>query len=532
MKFEWYLYSTLLLPLGLFIVLVKLYRKKKQFANQIKLTHQFVKRELARKRLELKALGGREVWEYPEEIRNHPLSVDLDLCKKTGLVPFLDVTISSQGFDRFLKKLLQIEPFEGNLLQKKVKSYLGDGRFLFQILRKSIIPGEENSKLDLGPLDAKESFWKKHPWMRYFFPVLGVFTPIYLLLSSIFSLPFVPLLLFVNAMIFLRHRKESLGYWNEIERIGSIASNVSYAWIRMFPKARQKTKRMCVELTQLKNDKEWIVSILPHFLLNVIFLWDFWKIRRFQKWYDENAQHWSEMRNQWIELESNLPAAQFAYLNPEYEFPIWNSSAQLSADSIVHPLIPFSMRVINPVHSIQQSDLVIITGSNMSGKTTYLRTIAVNLMLAGIGAPCSGKNVQLPAVKIHTLIRSQDSLEDGISFFYSEVRRLASILNAKDDQNLVPILFFDEILKGTNSKERKIATEEILLLLRKKGAIVFVTTHDLDLASLQDAKLFHFTELEENGEMKFDYQIRLGISQSTNALRILQKEGIPISKLS
>jgi DNA mismatch repair ATPase MutS len=195
---------------------------------------------------------------------------------------------------------------------------------------------------------------------------------------------------------------------------------------------------------------------------------------------------------------------------------------------LVHPLLSPEFAVHNPLEAVSKGDLIVITGSNMSGKTTYLRSVAVSLLLARAGARFAGRGLDLPPFQIHTLIRSQDSLEDGVSFFYSEVRRLAEILRSADSEKQIPILFLDEILKGTNSKERYIATRELLFALKEKGAIVFVTTHDLKLSEIPWAKQFHFTELELDGSMSFDYRIRSGVSKSTNALKILKKEGIPI----
>jgi len=508
---------------------VNLYQKRKAHLQKIDKTILFIKREINRKDGKLKLLPAFETWEYDESIRNHPLSIDLDLCNKQGLFPYLDTTVSSDAWKLFQDQLLQLSPLTAKGSQTKIQTILKSRSFTYQLLRKVEIYREPtNEKTNIHVAHLPIDFWKKRKLLKLTFPFLSIFTPFWLVVSSLFSLPFSSILLLINFILFVTYRKDSSRIWNQIKAYSNSILLFESAWKRMDPKNRKTTAKMVGQMMELSNSSEWIISPIPHIVLNVLFLWDLWKVKGYQTWFFNFNDCWEKLRISWISLEASLPIAHFSFLNPEYKFPSLISEKRLEAKSIMHPLIDKKARVSNPIPKRNNGSLMIITGSNMSGKTTYLRSIAINLLIAGIGGPISGNDMLFSDFKIYTLIRSQDSLENGISFFYSEVRRLAEIIHKSENSNETPVLFLDEILKGTNSRERQIATREILFALQQKGAIVFLTTHDLELAEMSGASLYHFTELEEKGEMIFDYKIREGISHTTNALRILKKEGIPI----
>ncbi|MCW7491867.1 AAA family ATPase [Leptospira sp. 2 VSF19] len=511
--------------------MVQLYSKRKNQIQYAQKTNFFILEELSRLRGEFKKIKTRELWEYPETVRNHPLSIDLDLCTKQGFLGIYDTTITEIGFETYLKRFLQ-EPIENTSLHSdpseiqhilKKKSSYG-----YHLLRKFLVPdGEPNEKFSLPQVHAEDSFWKKRRFLKGFFPIWGFLSPFYIVLGLLFDLPLIPFLLLTNGILFVSYRRDSLKQWKEIRALSSAASRFQKTFIYL-AKERKSTKQMIGLISSLGDSSELLISPLPHLILNILCLWDLWKIKALEKWKNKFGKLWNELQVQMVRTDSILPFVNFGFLFPEARFAELSNSGPLCADSLVHPLLPKSSRVFNPLAKMEPGDLMIVTGSNMSGKTTYLRSIAMSLLLAGSGAPVLGSNFKFPKFKIHTLIRSQDSMEDGVSFFYSEVRRLSSIIQTAEHSDQVPILFLDEILKGTNSKERYIATREILSVLREKQTIVFLTTHDLKLAEIPWAKRFHFTELEVGGQMDFDYKIRDGVSGSTNALKILKKEGIPI----
>jgi len=206
----------------------------------------------------------------------------------------------------------------------------------------------------------------------------------------------------------------------------------------------------------------------------------------------------------------------------------------LQAAALGHPLLPGDRRVENDVEVGPQGTILLITGSNMSGKSTLLRAIGLNTVLAQAGAPVCASALDMPPVDLQTSIRVQDSLELGLSYFMAALARLKQIVDAAE-HGAAPgrtlLYLLDEVLQGTNSVERGIAVRAVVRHLLDARAIGVMTTHDLALADEEPlksaARLAHFTEqVHPGGTMTFDYRLRPGLATSTNALRLMQLMGI------
>jgi len=208
--------------------------------------------------------------------------------------------------------------------------------------------------------------------------------------------------------------------------------------------------------------------------------------------------------------------------------------SEVTAAEIGHPLMPPDRRVGNTVSVGPAGTVLLITGSNMSGKSTLLRSIGLNLVLAQAGAPVCAASFRTPPVRIYTSIHIEDSLELGLSYFMAALARLKQIVDAaeKDPGSGRRLLYLlDEVLQGTNSIERGVAVRAVVRHLLEAGAIGAITTHDLSLAGEEPlstaATLAHFTEqVHADGTMTFDYRLRPGLATSTNALRLMQLIGI------
>jgi DNA mismatch repair ATPase MutS len=186
-------------------------------------------------------------------------------------------------------------------------------------------------------------------------------------------------------------------------------------------------------------------------------------------------------------------------------------------------------------------DLSIITGSNMAGKSTFIRTIGINLCLAYAGGPVNAAFFRCLPFRLYTCIRISDSLGDGFSYFYAEVKRLKGLLEAlkpdgigdHDAPNQPMLYLIDEIFRGTNNRERMIGSRAYVKTLIGTKGIGLIATHDLELAHLADmypqVHNFHFCDAVQEGKLVFDYIIRPGPSPTTNALKIMQMEGLPVS---
>jgi DNA mismatch repair ATPase MutS len=198
-----------------------------------------------------------------------------------------------------------------------------------------------------------------------------------------------------------------------------------------------------------------------------------------------------------------------------------------------HPLIASDTRVMNNFHLDELGTAVIITGSNMAGKSSFLRAVGVNLQLAYCGSVVCAADMTVGMFRTFTSIRVSDSVVDGFSYFYAEVRRLKSLLMALKADDSIPLFYLiDEIFRGTNNRERLIGSRAYLQALVGANGVGLIATHDLELVKLEDelrpVQNYHFREDVINGKMRFDYRLRPGPSPTTNALKIMALAGLPV----
>jgi hypothetical protein len=235
------------------------------------------------------------------------------------------------------------------------------------------------------------------------------------------------------------------------------------------------------------------------------------------------------------EIEALCALASHSYEHPADPFPEFaehSAGPWLEAEGAAHPLIPEASAVRNDVHIGGALRLLVISGSNMSGKSTFLRTVGVNVVLAQAGAPVRARRLHLSPLAVGASIRIVDSLQGGISRFYAEILRLRQILDLTAGG--LPVLFLiDEVLSGTNSHDRRIGAEAIVRGLVDRGGAGFITTHDLALADIaltlgDRAANVHFEDRIENGQILFDYVMRPGVVRKSNAIELMRSVGLEI----
>jgi len=268
-------------------------------------------------------------------------------------------------------------------------------------------------------------------------------------------------------------------------------------------------------------------------LFAFILLWNSQLAFAVEAW---RERHGASVKN-WLrcvgEMEAVCALAGYAFEHPDQPFPeISEGPAVLDADDLRHPLLPRERCVPNSIHLVGQLQLLVISGSNMSGKSTLLRTVGTNVALAQAGAPVNATRMKLSRMAIGATLRVQDSLHSGTSRFYAEIQRLRDIMQLTEG-SLPVLLLLDEILYGTNSHDRTIGAEAVIRGLVEKGAIGFVTTHDLALAKVADALApraanAHFEDRLEDGKMIFDYVLRPGVVQRSNALELMRAVGLKV----
>ncbi|HEY6322812.1 MAG TPA: hypothetical protein VJA16_14775 [Thermoanaerobaculia bacterium] len=277
-----------------------------------------------------------------------------------------------------------------------------------------------------------------------------------------------------------------------------------------------------------------------HFLLQVLTLWDFHVLASLEGWQrtaGRRARRWLMALGE-IEALAALGALRFE--NPGWCLPeVAAGQPELAARDLGHPLLPAARRIGNDVTVGPAGTFLLVTGSNMSGKSTLLRAIGLNAVLAQAGGPACAASLRLPPVRLATSILVEDSLASGISFFLAELLRIKGVVaaGAEAEARGVALLYLlDEVLRGTNSAERQIAVRRVLRHLLARGALGAVSTHDLDLAAgagiAEAAHPVHFRETLTPGpdgpRMSFDYRLRPGVATTTNALELLRQVGLDL----
>lgn len=280
-------------------------------------------------------------------------------------------------------------------------------------------------------------------------------------------------------------------------------------------------------------------SPMLHFALDWLFLWDFHVGAAFDNWKRTAGRHVRGWLRTLGEFEALTALSTLAHDQPQWAFPGVHDDAPvtLEAAELGHPLIADAQRVANDVTVGPPGTFLLITGSNMSGKSTLLRAIGVNCVLAQAGGPVCASRYRSHTLRVYASIRIEDSLANGVSLFMAELRRLKSVVDAARTEvaGQPPVLYlFDEMLHGTNSSERRVAARIVLEHLLEAGAIGAVTSHDLSLASAEPiqsaARYVSFADSIDRTSgtpvLHFDYRLRQGLATSTNALALLDLVGL------
>lgn len=295
-------------------------------------------------------------------------------------------------------------------------------------------------------------------------------------------------------------------------------------------KAASKSIR---ELSKLMNALDQRNNMFMSAIRNGLMLWELKQIMRIEQWKEECA----ESLPKWLEAIGYMDAfcslATFCYNNPDYTFPeISKQGFKLQATALGHPLMNKEKCVCNDIDVEKRPFFTIITGANMAGKSTYLRTIGINYLLACIGAPIFGSKMSISPVKLVTSLRTTDSLTDNESYFFAELKRLKLIINMLHNGDELFIIL-DEILKGTNSVDKQKGSIALIKQFMSLGTNGIIATHDLMLGSLselfpENVRNCRFEADIINDELSFSYQLREGIAENMNACFLMKKMGITI----
>jgi hypothetical protein len=276
-------------------------------------------------------------------------------------------------------------------------------------------------------------------------------------------------------------------------------------------------------------------------ILNILLLWDYQCMIALGEWKAESGKRLRAWLDVLAETEALSSLANIRFEHADWAMPalteetgqVAGGPGAFAARKLGHPLITRS-RVANDFALQAPSQISVLTGSNMSGKSTFLRTIGINLVLAYAGAPVCAEQFRCSLMNLWTSMRTTDNLEQSISSFYAEILRIKQIVEAASTAKPVCFLL-DEVFKGTNSYDRHQGAKALIAQLQRAGAVGLVSTHDLELGDLEDdsdgrIKNYHFREYYQDGEIRFDYILRRGISTTRNALYLIRMMGIEVEE--
>ncbi len=490
---------------------------------------------------------------------DHPFEADLDIVGQYSLHRLFDVAVSAQGSARLRQWLTTTAPDIETIHRRQALVQELAPRSLFRdklILAATVATGTRKM-WDADRLARWLTQSPGHPALLPWLLLFGGLVGLNLALLGLnllglagpywqfgFALYFV-LLILANARLIPDTFQDAAARQAALQQLAAVLAHLETFSYRRTPRLKElcapllsPAARPSTQLARLgrvamaagvrENPMIWL-------LLNALFPWDIFVAHQLNRRRPELARHvpgWLEI---WFELEALNSLANLAYTNPAYTMPQVAASLSpvLHAEGLGHPLIPDQSRVNNNFAVAGLGEVALITGSNMAGKSTFLRTVGVNLALAFAGGPVDAARLRTAPFRLFTCIKVTDSVTNGISYFYAEVKRLRALLSALEEAHPLPLFFFiDEIFRGTNNRERFIGSRAYLQTLAGQRGAGLVSTHDLELARLAEhlpvIKNYHFRDEVSGERMTFDYTLRPGPCPTTNALKIMQMEGLPV----
>jgi len=285
------------------------------------------------------------------------------------------------------------------------------------------------------------------------------------------------------------------------------------------------------QLKKLVGQFEYRQNLVVAMVFNSLFLWDLRCVYKLWNWHRHNRQKLAAWLDVIAETDALISLANLAYNHPEFVYPeIHDGGFTLQAKQLGHPLLPVGKRVNNDLSINGWGKVLIITGANMAGKSTFLRTVGVNLILGRTGTPVCAENLVFSPVKVFTNMRTTDNLLKDESYFFAELKRIKTILDRLENGEKIFVIL-DEMLKGTNSVDKLNGSRELIRKLLELKAVALIATHDLKISEMEEEypqMVFNkcFEIKLENDEMVFDYLLTDGVTKTMNATFLMKKMGI------
>lgn len=484
--------------------------------------------------------------------RDHENTYDLDIFGHASVFQYINRTTSKPAADMLAEWLKAAAPENEIRLRQQAFLELKNQTHWRQEL---ISLGYMNEQAKADPvailrwIRSENQFTSKN-YLTIITNLLSVLSITSTILVAALEWPFA-ILVFIytlNFLFYFSQSKKINGLHSQVGRSSEMLKSYS-ATIRLIEKQNfssnklrslhsvfsgsDKVSAKIQSLSTLVNRLDARLNIMVAIPLNLFFFWDIRYCMALEKWKSANAKDISKWFEGMAEFEVLSCLANMAFNNPDWATPeVVPEYFTLNAKGAGHPLIPSVRRITNDISVSGSGRTVIITGSNMSGKSTFLRTIGVNSILAMAGAPVCAESFTVSHATIFSSMRISDSLEDNTSSFYAELKRLKNIIDTAE-KNPRLLLLLDEILRGTNSNDRYTGSVALVKQLIGYRTVTLIATHDLRLADLEEdlpeqIDNYHFDVKIDGEELYFDYKLTEGICRSMNASVLMKKMGIRI----
>ncbi|MDM8528955.1 hypothetical protein QUF58_12210 [Anaerolineales bacterium HSG24] len=491
----------------------------------------------------------------------HAFEIDLDLLGPQSLHHLLDTTVSFEAGQLLANWLTALQPNPDEITRRQALVQELTPRFLFRnrLLLSAVVAGHGRKMWGAQGLMAWLEQVVSLDSLRFWLQITSGMAVLNLILFSLDQLGILPFwwqITFIFYLGVIMAKAALTGHvFNEAIRVQETLHQLTAIFEQLTRFSYQQTphlQQLCAPFftpTQRPADHFgqltrtlFLVGLrgnpITWLLFNSIVPWDLFVAYRLEQQKQRMATQAETWLTGWFELEALSALANFAHLHPDYTMPhllksLPDDGSVFQATAIGHPLIAAPEKICNDYTINKLGDISLITGSNMAGKSTFLRTVGLNLALTYAGGPVNATRLQTIPFRLFTCIKVSDSVTSRVSYFYAEVKRLKQLLSTLQTEADTPLFFFiDEIFRGTNNRERRIGSWAYIEALVGNNGVGLISTHDLELTKLAEqfaqVENYHFRDDVQTDQMVFDYLLRDGPCPTTNALKLMRLEGLPI----
>lgn len=473
---------------------------------------------------------------------------DLDIFGRGSLYQHLNRTVTQYGENALANQFKNPLLDEGAILiqQKAIQIYSNQMPIVESIIAHSLV--NKTDYISFNPIYdwlkspnlLHSSKWAK--FIRYALPSLNlVLIALVFILGNNALLTVVLVLGWLQLAFYAKYFQADFNLLGKKENILKQYAQILQQFEHIDPgnspllasyqKTAQQASKAINDLSKIASRIDQRLNLFLITIVNPVFLYDIQNMFSLEAWkikYQDHLQDWIQLVG---EIEQLNSYAIYAFNNKEYVYPqLLQEPMQIQAIGLAHPLIAKEKNIPNDIQISGSNQLLLITGSNMSGKTTFLRTVGVNLILAQMGLPVTAESFAFSPMKIFSSIRISDSLQENTSYFMAELKKLSKIKTGVQQSN-ASLVLIDEILRGTNSEDKYYGSAQFVKEMIALNCITLFATHDLKLSELEcefpgSVLNYCFESIIENDELIFSYKIQRGVAKNRNASFLMKKMGI------